>query len=398
MQRRRIVAGAAMVAVAGTAVALTLPAVAGTNNASGAVPAAADEVAPEVLAAMQRDLRVDGDTARAMIERGQWASGVASTLRARTAGSFAGSWMGADGTTLNVAVTDDAAADEVRKAGATPKKVARSERQLDEVKAALDRNSAGSDQKLPGWYVDVADNRVVILANDGDTGTARQLAERAGAPADSVKVVTTASRPRTFADVRGGDAYFIQVGGGQARCSIGFAVQGGFVTAGHCGQAGARTTGSDRAAQGTVRQSTFPGSGDFGFVQTNANVGLKPVVNDFKGRELPVAGSTEAPVGASVCRSGSTTGTFCGRILAKNQTVNYPEGRVTGLTRTDVCAEGGDSGGSWLSGNQAQGVTSGGSGNCRVGGETFFQPVNEILTVNRLTLLTTGNASGGQRR
>jgi streptogrisin C len=239
---------------------------------------------------------------------------------------------------------------------------------------------------------------VVILANDGDTGTARQLAERAGAPADSVKVVTTASRPRTFADVRGGDAYFIQVGGGQARCSIGFAVQGGFVTAGHCGQAGARTTGSDRAAQGTVRQSTFPGSGDFGFVQTNANVGLKPVVNDFRGRELPVAGSTEAPVGASVCRSGSTTGTFCGRILAKNQTVNYPEGRVTGLTRTDVCAEGGDSGGSWLSGNQAQGVTSGGSGNCRVGGETFFQPVNEILTVNRLTLLTTGNASGGQRR
>jgi len=68
----------------------------------------------------------------------------------------------------------------------------------------------------------------------------------------------------------------------------------------------------------------------------------------------------------------------------------YPEGAVTGLTRTNVCAEGGDSGGPWLSGDQAQGVTSGGSGDCTVGGETFFQPVNEILAINNLTLLTTG--------
>ena len=125
------------------------------------------------------------------------------------------------------------------------------------------------------------------------------------------------------------------------------------------------------------------------------------MVNDFRGNELPVAGNTEAPVGAAVCRSGSTTGTFCGTILAKNQTVNYPEGAVTGLTRTDVCAEGGDSGGPWLSGDQAQGVTSGGSGDCTVGGETFFQPVNEILATNNLTLVTSGGggeAPAGQRR
>jgi streptogrisin C len=99
-------------------------------------------------------------------------------------------------------------------------------------------------------------------------------------------------------------------------------------------------------------------------------------------------------VGAAICRSGSTTGTRCGVIQAKNQTVNYPEGAVTGLTRTNVCAEGGDSGGPWLSGDQAQGVTSGGSGNCTTGGTTFFQPLNEILATNNLTLVTTG--SGGQ--
>jgi streptogrisin C len=129
-----------------------------------------------------------------------------------------------------------------------------------------------------------------------------------------------------------------------------------------------------------------------GVVEVNGDWTPRPVVNDFDGNELPVAGNTEAPVGAAVCRSGSTTGTRCGVILAKNQTVNYPEGAVTGLTRTDVCAEGGDSGGPWLAGDQAQGVTSGGSGNCTVGGETFFQPLNEILTEHDLTLVTTENA------
>jgi streptogrisin C len=53
-----------------------------------------------------------------------------------------------------------------------------------------------------------------------------------------------------------------------------------------------------------------------------------------------------------------------------------------------VCAEPGDPGGSFVSGDQAQGVTSGGSGDCSSGGTTFFQPVNEILSALRLTLVT----------
>src|SRR6185295_1914387 len=126
------------------------------------------------------------------------------------------------------------------------------------------------------------------------------------------------------------------------------------------------------------------------FVQTNNQWTPTATVATSNQGVIPVAGSQEAPVGASVCRTGSTTGTHCGTIQAKNATVNYPEGTVTGLTRTNVCAEGGDSGGSWISGDQAQGVTSGGSGDCTRGGTTFFQPVNEILATNNLTLLTTG--------
>ncbi|WP_030922538.1 trypsin-like serine protease, partial [Streptosporangium amethystogenes] len=66
---------------------------------------------------------------------------------------------------------------------------------------------------------------------------------------------------------------------------------------------------------------------------------------------------------------------------------------IYGLGRTSVCAEPGDSGGSFISVDQAQGVTSGGSGDCTTGGVTYFQPVNEILTAYGLTLLTDSTAT-----
>jgi streptogrisin C len=106
------------------------------------------------------------------------------------------------------------------------------------------------------------------------------------------------------------------------------------------------------------------------------------------GATVDVAGSVEAMVGASVCRSGSTTGWHCGTIQEQNATVTYAEGTVNGLTRTTVCAEPGDSGGPYMAGTQAQGVTSGGSGDCTSGGTTFFQPVNPILSDFGLTLVT----------
>ena len=89
--------------------------------------------------------------------------------------------------------------------------------------------------------------------------------------------------------------------------------------------------------------------------------------------------------GASVCRSGATTGWHCGIIQQRDASVTYPQGNVSGLIRTNVCAEPGDSGGSFVSGDQAQGVASGGSGDCSRG-ITYFQPIGAILTVYGLTL------------
>lgn len=183
----------------------------------------------------------------------------------------------------------------------------------------------------------------------------------------------------------GGDPYYT----GNVRCSIGFSVHGGFVTAGHCGRAGAGVSGWDRSYIGTFQGSSFPDN-DYAWVSVGSGWWTVPVVLGWGTvSDQLVRGSNVAPVGASICRSGSTTHWHCGTVLAHNETVNYSDGSVVHqLTKTSVCAEGGDSGGSFISGDQAQGVTSGGWGNCSSGGETWFQPVNEILNRYGLTLHT----------
>ncbi|UVS78898.1 S1 family peptidase [Actinokineospora sp. UTMC 2448] len=365
---KRSLTAAAVLAAAATAIA--------TPGAATAVP----EVAPELLAAMQRDLGMTADAALERLAAEADAAGAEQRLAAALPDAFGGAWFDASRNVLVVGVTDAARADAVRADGAVPQVVRHSARELDAVVDRLD--AAKAPAGVTGWYVDVQRNTVTITTATGTAKAAEAFAARAGV-ADTTTVVESAEAPRPLYDVRGGDAYYP----GNSRCSIGFSVQGGFVTAGHCGRVGTSTSGYNRVAQGTVRGSSFPGD-DMGWVQVNSSWTPTGVVNRYNGGTVSVSGSSEAPVGASVCRSGSTTGWRCGTIQAKNQTVRYSQGAVYGLTRTSACAEGGDSGGSWLSGNQAQGVTSGGSGNCSWGGTTYFQPVNEILNRYGLRLIT----------
>jgi hypothetical protein len=95
-----------------------------------------------------------------------------------------------------------------------------------------------------------------------------------------------------------------------------------------------------------------------------------------------------------VFRSGSTSGLHDGQVTALNATVNYPEGTVTGLVQTTVCAEPGDSGGPLFSNGVALGVTSGGSGDCKTGGTTFFQPITKALTALDVKLIVSAQAAG----
>jgi streptogrisin C len=235
---------------------------------------------------------------------------------------------------------------------------------------------------IAAYYVDIAANKLVLEALADNTAQAEELFKKVGLVEGEFEVKTVAALPTTFATVRGGDAYYINRAG---RCSVGFSVTTGFVSAGHCGVAGNTATTSSGTTIGTFSGSSFPGN-DYSYIRGASGNTFQGVVNNYAGGTIRISGSTAVGVGASICRSGSTTGVYCGTVRALSATVTYAEGRVTGLTQTNVCAEPGDSGGSWYSGTQAQGVTSGGSGNCQSGGVTYFQPVNEILSAYGLTL------------
>ncbi|MCO1577730.1 S1 family peptidase [Crossiella sp. SN42] len=336
------------------------------------------EVDPGLFAALQRDLGLSADQARARLA----VEDLARSVRKRVAASAdGGSWLGPDGR-LVAGVTSQARAEAVRQAGGIPKLVSRAEPALDAVKSTLDSAAAKAPDTVHGWYVDVAGNSVVVRSRPEALAAARAFVLASGAQAGAVRFESSLEQARPLIDVVGGNAYNI---GSGSRCSVGFSVTGGFVTAGHCGNTGASTSNPS----GTFRGSSFPGN-DYAWVQVAAGNTPVGAVNNYSGGRVAVAGSQDAPVGSTVCRSGSTTGWHCGTIQARNSSVTYPQGTVSGLIQTSVCAEPGDSGGSLLAGNQAQGVTSGGSGNCRSGGTTYFQPVNEILQTYGLTLLTEG--------
>lgn len=380
MNRRLVTVAAVAVASGGLVAALIIPAIAGPRS-DATRPGTADAVSAEMFAALQRDLKLDAAGVRARLDREDKASRAELKLRKSLGTTFGGAWLNADASALVVGVTDRAAVAEVRAAGAQAQLVARSEAQLDAVKARLDAAAAKAPKTVPGWYVDVATNTVIVLARPEAMATATSFVAASGADTAAVRVVASTEDPRPYIDVVGGNAYFI---GSGTRCSVGFSVNGGFVTAGHCGSTGASTS----QPSGTFRGSSFPGN-DYAWVQVAAGNTPRGLVNSYPGT-VTVNGSQAASVGASVCRSGSTTGWHCGTIQALNASVTYPQGTVNGLIRTNVCAEPGDSGGSLLAGSQAQGVTSGGSGNCSSGGTTFFQPVNEILQTYGLTLVTGG--------
>ncbi|MGJ9423102.1 S1 family peptidase [Aeromicrobium sp. CF3.5] len=326
--------------------------------------------------AMERDLGLSTSQSSARLAAEKRAAASESSLRDELGVRFAGAWFDADAGRLQVAVTDSASASTVRSEGADAQKVTRSEADLDAVMKRLDAQHANAPTTIPGWFVDVESNRVVVQ-HRGSAAEAKAFVKEAGAPSAAISYEASREQPQPL-DVVGGNAYFIN---NAFRCSVGFAVNGGFITAGHCGAQGATTT----TPTGSFAGSSFPGN-DYAFVRTSETT--RAVVNNYSGGTVAVRGSSSAPIGSSICRSGSTTGWRCGTIQARNSTVNYAEGSVSGLIRTTACAEGGDSGGSALSGNQAQGVTSGGSGNCTVGGTTYFQPVGEILNAYGLTLKT----------
>ena len=221
------------------------------------------------------------------------------------------------------------------------------------------------------WYVDEAAGQVVVTADSTVSAAAVSRLTRAGA-----RVERTAGVFQPL--LAAGDAIY----GSRYRCSLGFNVQKGstyyFLTAGHCGK-------PEKTWWTSTNHSTLIG----------ATVGYSFPKDDYAlvrydNTSLSHPGGytvADAYVGERVTRTGSTTGTHSGTVTALNVTVRYQgAGTVSGLIQTTVCAEPGDSGGPMYDGTKAIGITSGGSGDCKSGGTTFFQPVREAVNIYGVTV------------
>ncbi|HEU4349696.1 MAG TPA: S1 family peptidase [Actinoplanes sp.] len=260
-------------------------------------------------------------------------------------------------------------------AGATASPQAYSAGQLAAVSHAVEQSGVAGI----AWHVDAAAGRVVVTADSSvspaELATLRQAAGR-DAGALRVERASGVFSPLLSA----GDAIY----GGQYRCSLGFNVVSGgtyyFLTAGHCGDLANTwyTNSGHTTLIGPTVSSSFPGN-DYAIVRYD-NLSLSHPGG------FTVA---DAFVGERVTRDGSTTGVHSGTVTALNVSVRYvghPGGKVSGLIQTNVCAEPGDSGGPLYDGSRALGLTSGGSGDCRTGGTTFFQPVREAANAYGVTI------------
>ncbi|WP_245627768.1 S1 family peptidase [Actinomadura oligospora] len=299
----------------------------------------------------------------------------ARELAKQLGGRSAGAYVDRASHKLVVTVTNDADARTVRAAGVEARTVGRDGSALRAATARLGRTA-----KVPGtaWSIDPRTDQVVLSVDRTVTGARLAKVKAAAAelgPAVRIKHVRGAFRPL----ISGGDAIY----GGNIRCSLGFNVHdpGGtdyFITAGHCGNEAATWTDESGNVLGQTYDSRFPGT-DYAIVQYTGNVDHPSDVDLYDGTTQPITQAADAYVGESVQRSGSTSGVHGGTVQGLDATVNYQEGTVYGLIDTDVCAEPGDSGGSLFDGTSALGLTSGGSGDCSSGGETFFQPVGPVL-------------------
>ncbi|MFH9854765.1 S1 family peptidase [Streptomyces althioticus] len=305
----------------------------------------------------------------------------------------AGSWVGEDGRTV-VAVTDEEAAAEVRAAGAEPRMVRHSMDDFDSATRTL-----SSAPRVPGtaWMKDYRSNQVVVrgdsTVSEDDWSSLTEVADGIG---DFVRMERIGG---TFTTRLAGGLPVLSTAG---RCSAGFNVTDGrrefILTAGHCGPQGSVWFSDDggRKKVGTTVGGSFPGD-DYSLIayeggKAGENAGVVAVGG---GKGVRITGVADPTVGQRIFRSGSTSGLRDGEVTALDVTVNYPEGTVGGLIESDVCAEPGDSGGPMFSEGIALGVTSGGSGDCRSGGVTYFQPLTKALADLDLKLIVADGADGG---
>jgi streptogrisin C len=382
---------------------------------ASAAPTSSDtSVAPVIRSAMQHDLGLTSAQLSQYLKIERLQAQQEKQLAQAEGRNFAGSWIERKPNgSFQLVVGTTSILPRKGPAGVEIRSMRHSLAELDASKSQLDTVLAQGGRVPKGvysWYVDLPSNSVVVTVGKGAQKAGINFVAASGADANTVRLVTAEEQPSLRSTLQGGLGYLRNPGDGYLyACSIGFNVtQGttpGFVSAGHCGTAG-EPVYLELSPQwtigpkiGTFAASKFPQPGqtgnDWSWVKVDAGNTQPPTVYGWGKGDATVHGSTAAGVGAAICRSGRTSGWRCGTIEATGVTVSYSTGEtILNLTRTTACSEGGDSGGSFITGpGQAQGVLSGGSGSCK--GKlpnnrtrSFFQPLLPILSAYSLSLKT----------
>jgi hypothetical protein len=285
--------------------------------------------------------------------------------------------------------------DKVASAGLTPRAAVRGERALNRLSGQVERAIGAELTQVQSWGPDLERDQVVVTV---EPGASDALVVKLSA-LDGVVVSRGAARIVPQADVVPGRIMDLVPG---TNCSLGFpGTRNGakvMLTAGHCvvGNPDVLDAGGTHIGKGAGTR--FP-SVDMGIMNIDPEDTPRGFVDTRMGSTVAVRGLSKAPVGTAICKAGNTTGWTCGKITHYNQSVRYSGESVTttGLARATVCTEGGDSGGAYISGNTAQGMTSGGPGNSECGFNqganatgfySFYQPVVDAANFYGVTLTT----------
>jgi streptogrisin C len=387
MSHSKFVERKTLVSIAVAMATAALAGTAGANDARTSIPA-------DMAAAMQRDLNLTAEQLPRFFKLQHETLAREAQARRAFGANFAGGWLERSSTGDFRYVVATTGSTKASLPGSEVRQVRHSLRQLEGTMARLNdvRQRARDAHALNGvqsWYVDLPTNSVVVKVQEGAMLRAIDLVAVSAADVGTVRFERAEGIAMPAANVIGGNRY--------NSCSIGFAVTRGstkgFATAGHCGRTGSSVS-IGGVVVGSVQASTFPGS-DRAWASVRSSDTLFGQVNRYNGTNVAVRGSTEYGVGTAICRSGYASGWRCGTITALNVTVNYSAGAVYGLRQSSACVTQGDSGGSWMSGNQAQGVSSGGQlngaspgSNCSFANPvTYYQRINPLLSAYGLSLV-----------
>jgi len=369
--------------------AIALPTIATTEIKQPLAIADTESVSQHLASVLSKDL--DADTSE-LIERlraEREIRAIQTQARSLLQDSYAGSWFDSSTNQLVVATSNGKHKQLLSELGAETQLATYSLSELEAAQARLNETARAisTDNNILGWGVEIRKNKIIMRINESNTkdsvSSAKQLIVKSRINPDLVDVIPSGNGPgRIASSAYAGEQYDVHAAMGHS-CSVGLAVDGGFITAGHClsqAQESARSeVHIDGVKLGDVQSYEFGENGDdLAYITTQGQWRINSLTRDLN---QVFTGKSESPIGASVCSYGESTKLTCGEIEAKNQTQLFCLAGhsqceyIEGLTRSSVHVELGDSGGPFFSGSQAQGITIG-----TQGGSSFFEPIEPALS------------------